>query len=95
MGRWKEPGLEKMKVWESRWAKLEMESKLEIGLGFELGGAWETVKELLRDEWMGEKKEKKLAILKEENSEQMTETKSEVSWGAKKETHLVYWKGGK
>jgi hypothetical protein len=50
MGRWKEPGLEKMKVWESHWAKLERKSKLEIGLGFESGGAWETVKELLRDE---------------------------------------------
>jgi hypothetical protein len=33
------------------------------------------VKDLVRDEWMEEKKEKKLATLKEQNSEQMMESK--------------------
>jgi hypothetical protein len=53
------------------------------------------VKELLRDESMEKKKEKKLATLKDENSEQMTEKKSELSWETKKEMQLACWKSGK
>jgi hypothetical protein len=69
MEKWKEPGLEKMKAWESNCAESERKSKLEIVLGRELGGAWETMKDLLRDKWMEERKEKRLGKLYEQKSE--------------------------
>jgi hypothetical protein len=95
MGRWKETGLAKMKVCELHRAKMERKSKLEIVLGFELGGAWERVKELSRDEWMKERREKKLATLKEENSEQMMKAKSGVNSETRKEMHLAFLKAEK